>query len=77
MHAVEHFFNKKKEQKPLGLPNLKSNANDQMGKPNLSSTKSKVMKAIGNTVKDDNSGSRVSSLLKGEFYVLFSSIMYL
>ncbi|XWS20370.1 hypothetical protein CRYUN_Cryun31cG0095600 [Craigia yunnanensis] len=61
---VEHFFNKKKEQKSLGIPNLKSNVNEQMGKPNLSSTKSKVMKAIGNTVKDDNSGSRVSSLVK-------------
>ncbi|XP_022721379.1 protein ANTI-SILENCING 1-like [Durio zibethinus] len=61
---VEHFFNKKKEQKPLGPPNLKSNVKEQIGIPNLSSTKLKVVKAIGNTVKDDNSCSRVSSLVK-------------
>ncbi|XWS16409.1 hypothetical protein CRYUN_Cryun34aG0085000 [Craigia yunnanensis] len=62
---VEHFLNKKKEQKPLGPPNLKSIVKEQIVIPNLSSTtKLKVMKAIGNTVKDDNSGGRVSSLVK-------------
>lgn len=58
---VEHFFNKKKEQKPLGPRNLKSNVKEQIGNPNLSSTKSKVTKPIGNPVKDDNPGSRISS----------------
>ncbi|XVF86528.1 hypothetical protein PTKIN_Ptkin18bG0048300 [Pterospermum kingtungense] len=61
---VEHFFNKKKEQKPLGPRNVKSNVKEQTGNPNLSSTKSKVMKAIGNPAKDDNPGSRISSSVK-------------
>ncbi|XP_007023965.2 PREDICTED: uncharacterized protein LOC18595798 isoform X2 [Theobroma cacao] len=60
---VEHFFNKKKEQKPLGPPNLKSNVKEQTGLPNFSS-KLKVKKVIGNTVRDDHSGSRLIPLLK-------------
>lgn len=74
---MEHFFNKKKEQKPLGPRNLKSNVKEQIGNPNLSSTKSKVTKPIGNPVKDDNPDSRISSSVTGDFYVFFSFIMYL
>lgn len=71
---MEHFFNKKKEQKPLGPPNLKSNVKEQTGLPNFSS-KLKVKKVIGNTVRDDHSGSRLIPLLKGDFNALFSRTM--
>ncbi|TYJ33867.1 hypothetical protein E1A91_A05G132100v1 [Gossypium mustelinum] len=61
---VEHFFNKKTEQKLLGRINLKSNVKRQTQRPNLSSKIKVVTKSNGVTVKDDNSGSRVSSLVK-------------
>ncbi|XVE52151.1 hypothetical protein DITRI_Ditri02bG0099300 [Diplodiscus trichospermus] len=62
---VDQFFNKKKEQKPLSPPYLKSKVKEQIGTPNISSIKFKVTKPIGDTVKDDNnSGSRVSLSVK-------------
>ncbi|XP_052487537.1 protein ANTI-SILENCING 1 [Gossypium raimondii] len=61
---VEHFFNKKTEQKLLGRINLKSNVKGQTQRPKLSSKIKVVTKSNGVTVKDDNSGSRVSSLVK-------------
>lgn len=73
---MEHFFNKKTEQKLLGRINLKSNVKGQTQRPKLSSKIKVVTKSNGVTVKDDNSGSRVSSLVKGDFYVFFSLMMY-
>lgn len=76
MLAVEYFFNKKTEQKLLGRINLRSNVKGQTQRPNLSSKIKVVTKSNGVIVKDDYSGSRVCSLVKGDFYVFFSLIMY-